>query len=83
MKKIEVYGTNWCPDCSRARQIFNQHNITYIWHDIDKDKKACAFVEKVNDGFQSVPTIVFPDGSFMVEPNNAALEKKLSEAGLV
>ncbi len=83
MEKIEVYGTSWCPDCFRARQILNQHNITYKWHDIEKDKKACAFVEKVNDGFQSVPTIVFLDGSILVEPSNAALERKLNEAGLV
>ena len=79
MEQIQVYGTQWCPDCARVKQIFSRYNITYIWHDIDKDKKACAYVEKVNNGFRSVPTIVFPDGSILVEPNNAVLEKKLAE----
>jgi mycoredoxin len=37
----------------------------------------------VNGGYKSVPTIVFPDGSVLVEPSNAALEKKLGEDGLV
>jgi mycoredoxin len=83
MKQIEVYGTSWCPDCARAKIIFSQHNITYEWHDIENDKKACAYVQKVNNGFESVPTIVFPDGSILVEPSNDVLENKLSETGLV
>jgi len=80
MAQIQIYGTVWCPDCSRAKQIFRKHNINYAWHDIEKDEKACAYVEKINNGFQSVPTIVFPDGSILVEPTDSALEKKLSGA---
>jgi len=83
MERIQIYGTQWCPDCARVKQLFNRYNITYDWHDIEQDEQSCAYVEKVNRGYQSVPTIVFPDGSVLVEPNNAALEKKLGEAGLV
>jgi mycoredoxin len=83
MVKIQMYGTSWCPDCSRARQVFQQHKIPYTWHDIDKDKKACAYVEKVNNGLQSVPTIVFPDGSILVEPSDTALEQKMKETKLL
>jgi mycoredoxin len=42
------------------------------------DKEACAFVESVNKGKRSVPTIVLPDGSILVEPTDAELEKKIS-----
>jgi glutaredoxin-like protein len=79
MEQIQVYGTKWCPDCVRVKQVFHRHNITYTWIDIEQDEKACAYVEKVNGGLQSVPTIVFPDGSILVEPSNAELEKKLAE----
>ena len=79
MKQIKMYGTKWCPDCARARQILKKHNITYDWIDIEQDEKACAYVVKVNGGYQSVPTIVFPDDSVLVEPSNAALEKKLTK----
>jgi mycoredoxin len=79
MEQIQVYGTRWCPDCVRVKQIFSRHNITYIWHDIEQDEQACAYVEKVNNGLKSVPTIVFPDGSILVEPSNAALEEKLAK----
>lgn len=78
-----MYGTQWCPDCARAKRIFSQHKIEFTWHDIEQDKEAVAYVEKVNKGFKSVPTIVFPDGSVLVEPSNAVLEEKLNEAGLV
>ena len=77
-KPIKMYGTKWCPDCARAKQVLSKHNIPYTWFDIEQDAKACAYVEKVNGGYKSVPTIVFPDGSVLVEPDNAELERKLA-----
>jgi mycoredoxin len=79
MEQIKVYGTKWCPDCLRAKQALGRHNISYTWIDIENDEQALEYVVKVNNGNQSVPTIVFPDGSVLVEPGNAELEKKLAE----
>jgi thioredoxin reductase (NADPH) len=45
--------------------------------DIDNDPEAIAFVEKTNKGSRSIPTIVFPDGTVLVEPSNAQLAEKL------
>lgn len=59
--------------------VLEKHHIPFDWTDIEQDRTACAVVEKINQGYRSVPTIVFPDGSVMVEPDNAALEKKLME----
>jgi mycoredoxin len=75
-KQICVYGTTWCPDTARSRQCLARLGIDFTWYDIEKDKDACAFVECVNKGKRSVPTIVFPDGSILVEPTNAELEQK-------
>jgi mycoredoxin len=77
MDQIKMYGTSWCPDCARAKQVFNKLKIPFDWIDIDKDKQASAEVEKINGGLKSVPTIVFPDNTVLVEPGNAELEKKL------
>ena len=77
MNNIKMYGTRWCPDCIRAKQVFARKNITFDWIDIEKDEEAAAYVEKINGGYKSVPTILFPDGSTLVEPDNAALLKKL------
>jgi glutaredoxin-like protein len=76
--KIEVYATSWCPDCMRVKQVLDKHLVQYNWKDISNDEKARSYVEQINRGKRSVPTIVFPDGSLLVEPSNAELEKKLA-----
>jgi mycoredoxin len=75
---ITIYATDWCWDCRRARRFFDQHAIPYRWVNIDHDPKAESFVKQVNRGMRSVPTIVFPDGSTLVEPSNQQLSNKLN-----
>lgn len=74
---ITLYGTGWCPDCKRSKQFFGEQRVAYDYVDIDGDPEAMAFVEKTNKGMRSIPTIVFPDGSVLVEPSNAQLAEKL------
>ena len=74
---IVFYGTTWCPDCRRAQRVMDQYGVPFRWVDIDKDPEAASFVKEVNRGNRSVPTIVFSDGSILVEPSNAALKSKL------
>jgi mycoredoxin len=57
--------------------LFDQHHIPYCWIDIDKDEKAAKYVESLNHGNRSVPTIVWPDGSSLTEPSTNDLAKKL------
>ena len=76
-EKIIVYGTTWCGDTRRARQFFADHQIDYEWIDIDQDEKAAEYVKSVNNGNRSVPTILFEDGSILVEPSSAQLSSKL------
>ena len=79
--KIIVYGTKWCPDCHRARKVFRAQDIPFEYIDINRDSEARAYVEKVNNGNRSVPTILFPDGDILVEPSNSALNVKLDALG--
>lgn len=76
-KQIVLYGATWCGDTRRARKLLDQYEIPYKWVDIDQDEEARKYVEKVNNGFRSVPTIDFPDGSRMVEPSTQELKTKL------
>lgn len=78
-EKIKFFGTKWCPDCFRAQRFLDQNNMQYELIDIDKDQQAREFVIQVNKGNRSVPTIVFPDGSILVEPSNQELMKKIEE----
>jgi thioredoxin reductase (NADPH) len=77
-KKITVYGAYWCPDCRRAKKFLGENFIPYHWVDIEQDKQAEQLVLEKNDGKRIIPTIVFEDGSFLVEPSNAELAKKLN-----
>jgi mycoredoxin len=74
---IKLFGTSWCGDTRRARRFLDENQIGYEWVDIDQDKEAASFVEKTNNGFRSVPTILFPDGSILVEPSIMELRTKL------
>jgi mycoredoxin len=76
---IVFYGTSWCGDCRRARQIFSQMNVEYTEVNIDADRQAETFVKQINRGNRSVPTIVFPDGSTLTEPDNVSLSNKLNQ----
>lgn len=74
---ITVYGAHWCPDCRRSKQFLGEHQIPYNWVDIEEDSAAEKFVIEKNNGKRIIPTIVFADGSFLVEPTNAELAAKL------
>jgi len=74
---IVVYSTAWCPDCKRAKKFFADHRIPYKNIDIEENAEGMAYVEKVNNGKKIIPTILFPDGSRLVEPSNADLARKL------
>ena len=75
--KIKMYGAPWCPDCRRAKQFLGEQRVHYEWIDVDKDPRGLKYVQEVNDGKQIIPTIVFDDGSILVEPTNAELATKL------
>lgn len=76
-EQIKVYGTTWCGDTRRARGVFRNEGVEYKWIDISSDSEGAAYVEQVNNGNHSVPTILFPDGEVMVEPSSLKLTKKL------
>jgi mycoredoxin len=73
-----MYSTTWCSDCKLAKRVFNELNVTYTEIDIEKDDAARAEVVRINNGGQSVPTIIFPDGSVLVEPSAAVLKAKIA-----
>ena len=80
-RPIIMYTTPWCGDCRRAKRWFDAHGISYEYINIDHDEQAAAYVMQVNNGMRSVPTIVFPDGSVLVEPNRRELSAKCFQIG--
>jgi mycoredoxin len=75
---IVVYTTKWCPACWRAKQVMKSMQVDYVEVDIANDNGAAEHVMLLNRGYRSVPTIVFPDGSHLSEPQIHDLKEKLN-----
>lgn len=75
--KVTVYGAYWCPDCRRSKKFLGEQFIPFRWVDIEQDKDGEAYVLQKNNGKRIIPMIVFEDDTFLVEPSNAELAKKL------
>jgi glutaredoxin-like protein len=76
MSRIIVYGADWCGDCLRAKRFLDQHSVLYEWIDIEVDPRAGTKVRELNRGRRIIPTIVFDDGSVLIEPTNSQLAAK-------
>src|SRR5579883_676296 len=74
---IRMYSTTWCGDCRRSKRFLEAHHIPFEEINIEEDPQAAQIVISLNHGMRSVPTIVFPDGSVLVEPSNMTLASKL------
>jgi mycoredoxin len=71
-----MYATSWCGSCRFARRWLDSHGIIYDYINIEENEQAATYVAQINNGFRSVPTIIFPDGSILVEPDARQLITK-------
>jgi mycoredoxin len=53
------------------------YGLNYVWVDIDREQDAIETILRLNGGYRTVPTIVFPDGRVLVEPSRRELEAAL------
>lgn len=72
-----VYSTAWCGYCRRLKSQLDRAGVTYRAVDIEEDPASAELVMRVNDGNQTVPTVVFADGSALTNPSAAAVIAKL------
>lgn len=74
---LTMYTTNWCGYCARLKAQLGREGIAFDEVDIELDPEAATFVESVNGGNQTVPTVVFPDGSAMTNPSIGQVKERL------
>ena len=74
--RLVFYSATWCPDCKRSKAFLDEHQVEYLLIDIGKDSDAFIFVEKLTRRVR-IPTLIFPDGTVLVEPTNEVLGQKL------
>lgn len=80
---IEFYGADWCGDCRRSKRQLDELGVAYQYIDTETTEGAIDKVLAYNGGMQSIPVIVFPDGTHLTEPSNPALEAKLRDLNLL
>jgi thioredoxin reductase (NADPH) len=74
---IRVAGTLWSPTSHVVKDFLSRNQIPYQWLDIESDTEAKELVEGALRGERKLPVVFFPDGSFLVEPDNRSLAEKV------
>jgi mycoredoxin len=75
-----MYSTTWCGYCHRLKRQLDRAGVSYTEVDIEQAPDAASIVERVNNGNQTVPTVVFADGTAMTNPSLAQIADKLVAA---
>jgi mycoredoxin len=75
--KLTVYGASWCPDVRRSRALLDREGVEYSYVDVEADAEAEQRVRELQDGARRIPTIVWEDGTFLVEPSDEELSGRL------
>ena len=81
MSELTMYTTSWCGYCARLKGQLKRAGIDYDEVDIEKQPQAAEVVEQVNNGNQTVPTLVFADGSALTNPSVAQVSARLASLG--
>ncbi|MBC6469431.1 mycoredoxin [Actinomadura alba] len=76
--QLTMYTTSWCGFCRRLKSQLAREGIEMVEVDIEKDPEAAEFVMKVNGGNQTVPTVVFPDGTALTNPSAKQVKSRLA-----
>jgi len=75
---LTMFSTTWCGYCQRLKAQLGKAGIDFTEVNIEEQPEAAAFVESVNDGNQTVPTVLFPDGSAATNPSLKEVQERLA-----
>jgi len=80
---ITMYGADWCGDCRRSKRLLEELDVQVTHIDVETDKSAAAKVMEINGGAQSIPVLVFSDGTHLTEPSDNDLKTKLQALNII
>ena len=76
--QLTMYTTPWCGFCRNLKNQLARAGIEMVEVDIERDEAAAAFVMSVNGGNQTVPTVMFPDGTVLTNPSAPQVKAQLA-----
>ena len=80
---VTMYGADWCGDCRRSKRLLEELDVQVTHIDVEADQSAAAKVIEINGGAQSIPVIVFSDGTHLTEPSDNDLKAKLQALNII
>ncbi len=75
---VTMFSTSWCGYCARLKSQLDREGIPFTEVNIEGDPASAEFVMEVNHGNQTVPTVLFPDGSAATNPSLIEVRKRLA-----
>ena len=72
-----MYGAEWCGDCVRSKRLLNELGVDFDYINIEEVAGAADKVAEINGGMQSIPVIIFKDGTHLTEPSDKDLRAKI------
>ncbi|WP_166133085.1 mycoredoxin [Nocardioides ochotonae] len=81
MSSFTMYTTPWCGYCHRLKSQLDREGISYDIVDIEQVPDAALIVEQANGGNQTVPTLVYSDGTAQTNPSLAQVKEKIASLG--
>lgn len=76
--QFTLYSTPWCGYCHRLKGQLQREGIDFVEVDIERDEDAAITVMNINQGNQTVPTLVFSDGTALTNPSVAQVKAQLA-----
>lgn len=74
---VTMFSTSWCGFCRRLKSQLDREGIGYTEINIEQTPGTAELVETINGGNQTVPTLLFPDGSSATNPSPAQVRDQL------
>jgi mycoredoxin len=75
---VTMYSTQWCGYCARLKNQLDREGISYDVVDIERVPDAALLVEQANQGNQTVPTLIYSDGTAQTNPSLIQVKEKLA-----
>ena len=75
---ITMFSTSWCGYCRRLKSQLTAEGIAYTEVNIEQVEGTAELVESLNNGNQTVPTVIFPDGSTATNPSLADVKARIA-----
>jgi mycoredoxin len=74
---VTMFTTSWCGYCRNLKKQMDRAGVTYTEVNIEEVDGTAELVASVNGGNQTVPTLIFPDGTTATNPSLAEVQARL------